>query len=197
VRIALYADDHIMVIDEKEHPEWKSFEVRSRLYKELGCTLAPDKDFVSNTLEGHTFLGLTAKWSTRFMKYVPHFDVNKAYNSLAKYEKRYGIDQVYDRAYTLLHLVCFDDLAFKNIQGFLFYLKTQYSSLLPGRVVPNRTQCYAYWLGHESAAGGDKKADGPNEKEITRAIEGWTTYVEAVRCETFGPFREESPEESS
>lgn len=188
IRIALYADDHVMAINEKAHPEWKSFETRSKIYAALGATLTREKDFVSNSFEGHTFLGLTARWSESFRQYVPHFDTLKAYNSLGKYEKSFSPTQLFERAYTLAHLVSFDDKAFKIIQGYMSFLKTQYLTLAT-KQVPSQAQCHAYWLGYESVAGGELNGpsliyipNGENTEEIETTACGWTTDTQAIRC---------------
>lgn len=71
----LLGDDHIAGIT---NPTLGSYEVRARLYKAMNSDLSLEKDYVSNTVDGHTFLGFKAVFSSKYGRYVPVFDMTKA-----------------------------------------------------------------------------------------------------------------------
>lgn len=147
INIALYADDHIIACNGAL--DFSSFDLRQAEYRKLGCDLDKEKDFVSKTFENHTFLGLTMKWHATLKTFVPHFSGIKALNTLEKYEKNYTVDQVFDRAITILLLVSFDDETYSVVKGFLNYLQDKFPSELFHRKIPSLMSCHAYWLCQE------------------------------------------------
>ena len=72
----LMADDHIGATDCLDM-RVLGFEFRRDCYAKFGITLKPEADLVSDTLEGHTFLGFKAHWSTYYHCWVPVFNTRR------------------------------------------------------------------------------------------------------------------------
>lgn len=165
--IALYADDHIFVANKGDRI--LSYDARLSCYQKFGAFLNKEKDLVLPSFEGHTFLGLTAKWSDEYGCFVPLFDALKAKNSLAKYESNYTPVQRFERAVVLMLLVTFHDRDFDNFQGFCYFLKKKYNYHLKDRIVPSKRACVNFWLGRESSS----------------EILGYSSLLESVLCGRF------------
>lgn len=157
INIALYADDHLIACE--SGIGFSLYEERVAEYRKYGCDLDKAKDFVSKTFEGHTFLGLTMKFNQMYKCYVPHFSGLKALNTLEKYEKNYSVDQIFDRAVTILLLVSFDEEMYRIVRDYLRYLQDQLPTELFHRKIPSLNSCRSFWLCHEGSGGldGDKK----------------------------------------
>lgn len=69
------ADDHIFGTADEEIA---SYDVRKDFYARFGISLTKDKDLVTQTCEGHTFLGFTAHRHGVYEKWVPVFNLDKA-----------------------------------------------------------------------------------------------------------------------
>lgn len=179
VNMAIYADDHVICAEAELN--LKPYERRATEYARAGCSLAKDKDFTSKDFEGHTFLGLTARWSKQYNCYVPYFSKTRAFCSLAQYEKIYTIKQVFDRASVLLLLTSFDDECFEVIRNFMKELKTRYAGMLLGRRTPTIGICRAFWLCRE--VGG---SDG--DKNLDSCVKEWLPKI--LKSERFCPPRQ-------
>lgn len=149
VNIALYADDHVICAEKSLN--FGSFPLRRAEYNSLGCDLSPEKDLVTSDFEGHTFLGLTARWHPDLKLFVPTFSRVRALNTLSKYESRYSIEQVFDRASVILYLTCFDDLTFSQVYAYCEYLRMQYPVQLSFRKLISRNACQSFWLCREQS----------------------------------------------
>lgn len=77
----LLGDDHIFGTNNNK---LAPFETRRKVYKLMGSDLSPDKDVVSHSVEGHTFLGFTAHFCTKRGRYVPVYNMQKALCSALK-----------------------------------------------------------------------------------------------------------------
>jgi len=77
----LLGDDHIAGVT---NPKLCPFEVRARLYKAMNSDLSLEKDYVSNNVEGHTFLGFKARMCPTRKRFVPVYDMTKALCSALK-----------------------------------------------------------------------------------------------------------------
>ncbi len=147
VYLALYADDHVFSVDKglNFHP----FEVRKPIYEEFGVVLDPDKDLVSSDLEGHTFLGLKAKWNPQYRKYVPIFDANKAINVLMKNEtKQVDVVALWSRAYSIAFLTCYDNQTHELARAYLHYLRKT-EPILRDKYLPTQEGFRAHWHSKE------------------------------------------------
>jgi hypothetical protein len=71
----LAADDHLFGTND---PEIANFEARREHYAKFGVTLTQEKDLVTESVEGHTFLGFTAHKNPQTESYVPVFNFDKA-----------------------------------------------------------------------------------------------------------------------
>lgn len=71
----LAADDHIFGTNDAEIA---NFENRRSFYARFNVALSPEKDVISSSPEGHTFLGFTAHKHPQTMKWVPVFNLDKA-----------------------------------------------------------------------------------------------------------------------
>jgi len=160
INLAIYADDHLIVAEKSL--KFGEFEPRQMGYKKHGCDLSREKDLVTDTFEGHTFLGLTATWNEQLKTYVPKFSALKTLNTLEKYECSYTIEQVFDRAVTLLLLVSFDFDTFKVVEDYLDYLQDKYPLQLAHRKIPTLGGCHSFWLCQEGS-----DIEVPNPVSIT------------------------------
>lgn len=167
VNIAIYADDHIIVSEKSLG--FGDFKRRQSGYRELGCDLSPEKDLVTDSFEGHTFLGLTARWDPILKTYVPNFSALKALNTLGKYEKTYNVSQVFDRVTTLLLLVAFDNDLFDVVYDYAHFLQDKYPFELSCKKIPTAPMCHAFWLCYE-ANQPEVKVQSDNAKDFIFAL---------------------------
>ncbi len=70
----LMSDDHIAG---SQTDSFIAFEFRRDCYARFGITLKPEADFVSRSMEGHTFLGFKATWSDEYGTWVPVFNIDR------------------------------------------------------------------------------------------------------------------------
>jgi len=123
VYLALYADDHIFSVDQDLgfHP----YEVRQPLYAEFGVGLDKAKDLVTDDPDGHTFLGMKARWDPKHENYVPIFDPFKATNVMMKNEsQKVDVSAIWSRCYSIALLTCYDENMYDLCRSYLTYLKT-------------------------------------------------------------------------
>jgi hypothetical protein len=148
VDLALYADDHIMTLSGLKVP-LHLLEMRFNHYAKFGLILDREKDFVSSTFEGHTFLGMTLKRVRGSL--LPCYDELKAYNSLAKSDGNLTPEQKFAKATSIAYLVCFTPL-FDTVYKYCLFLQNTYPSL---RIFHNvsRREARAFWLGKETYLG--------------------------------------------
>jgi hypothetical protein len=71
----LAADDHLFGTND---PEIADFENRREFYARFNVTLSSEKDVVSDSPQGHTFLGFTAYEDPHSKKWLPVFNLDKA-----------------------------------------------------------------------------------------------------------------------
>jgi len=71
----LLGDDHIFGTN---NHKLSSFTKRREIYKRMGSDLSEEKDVVSHSIEGHTFLGFTAQFDPKRGRYVPVYNIQKA-----------------------------------------------------------------------------------------------------------------------
>lgn len=191
MRIALYADDHLFTVDPKLGLD--KFEVRKLYYGFCGFDLDPSKDFVSNSPEGHTFLGLTAKWDNRFQAYVPHFSELKAINSLHKSRKGVKTIEYYQKILSICILCAFTDL-FDLIFEWAVKYRSMYPSALRAYPLFPKNLCQNFWLNRESGVDrevvlkltfqsckelGVDLIHGPSE--ALGRIEGWKNHSDSIQ----------------
>jgi len=77
----LLGDDHIFGTNTEEIA---NFENRRLVYDGMGSELNKEKDLVSNSVLGHTFLGFTAQYDAKYGRIVPVFNIEKALCSALK-----------------------------------------------------------------------------------------------------------------
>lgn len=143
VILYLYADDHILSIN-KKFSLFSDFTVREQLYQQCGILLSKEKDFVSDSALGHTFLGFKAKEVGDLL--VPVYDRTRALCALLKREKDYTLEDEIERASSIALLTCFDNETFRYVNRYVAYLIT-----LLGRPYPvrDRGACLRIWLSKE------------------------------------------------
>lgn len=71
----LLGDDHIVGTN---NAKLADYEKRRALYLRMGSDLSKEKDVVSHSVEGHTFLGFTAHYCEKRKRYVPVYNMQKA-----------------------------------------------------------------------------------------------------------------------
>jgi len=146
INLALYADDHIFSV--QKNLGIHDFLNRSKVYEELGLKLDPNKDLVTETLAGHTFLGVMAVEKNG--SFIPYFNRVKLLNFLSKTEKqKFSVDQKFCRALSAGVLGSFDDECFPVIEGFLLDLKKKHP-ILRNKVVPSRSSFKRHWSSKEA-----------------------------------------------
>ncbi len=148
VRMAIYADDHLFTVSD-DRRAFCSFETRRTIYEHFGLILKLDDDKVSQTFEGHTFLGLTAK--NEYGKFVPTFKRERILNAVGKFPvgKRLDPVQRYERAMVYTLLATFDGPCFEVMQKFCVLLRGKYSEL-SHKILWSQDNCRAMWLGWEN-----------------------------------------------
>jgi hypothetical protein len=147
IYLSLYADDHIFSIDPKlnVHP----YEERQPYYDLFGVGLDKDKDFVSDSPEGHTFLGLKARWVPEYKNYVPIFDANKILNILGKQEsKRPDLEAVWCRAISVALASAYDPDTHNCVRSYLEFLRRS-EPHFSGKIVPSTDWFRAKWTNLE------------------------------------------------
>lgn len=167
INIALYADDHILCVE--KDLEFGDFQKRVGEYRRVGCDLSKEKDFVTSDFEGHTFLGLTARFNSELGAFVPFFSSVRALNTLSKYEKKFTTDQVFERASVVLYLCCFDTPTYLYIAKFLQFLRCKYPSILNRRKIPTQGSCQSFWLCQEGGGTDGDKSD-PSEECLNKLL---------------------------
>jgi len=157
IELAIYADDHIFSVDSTlvspvSGKNFGDYESRRLIYQQYGIVLAKDKDLVTDSLEGHTFLGLKIQWSTRYNRYVPIFDPFKAINSIQKQEKKsFTPDQKWTQALSLAHLCVFHEWSFSHLTRYLHFLREEHP-ILRQYQVPSQEYFENYWFCGEMEA---------------------------------------------
>lgn len=148
VKMAIYADDHVFTLTQ-ECESFCSFETRRRIYDTFGLILKLQDDFVSSSMEGHTFLGLTAQ--KHYGRWVPVFKRSRILNAIGRYAvgRPFTPEQKFDRASVFLLLSTFDRPAFDVIFKYLVKLRSKYS-VLREKLLWTHVMCVSMWLGFES-----------------------------------------------
>lgn len=168
IRLCIYADDHIFSVDPsiELHP----FEIRASIYKRLGVTLDAAKDLVSDTFEGHTFLGLTAKWDARYQCYVPHFNEAKALCTLYRNKSGLDVQQYYCKLLAIMLLTAFSPL-FPIIQEYAYRYYSKFRVILKDLPVLRASTCTNFWLCKEASLPNKVMGEVLKICEFTHAIE--------------------------
>lgn len=192
VRMAIYADDHVFTL-RPERSEFASFEVRKALYDHFGLILKLDDDLVTNSLEGHTFLGLTAR--KILGRYRPVFKRSRILNAVGKYAvgKPFTPAQKFDRAQVYMLLATFDLPTWEFLHSYCAHLKSKYFEL-HNVLLWNRRHCISLWSGDEIQSriqrqinldahvsfseGGRNKKDNMSSKSVKEFEAGKITKAE-------------------
>lgn len=142
--MAIYADDHIFTVKKQSSCGIEKFDVRSKVYTYLGLRLDPTKDKVDETLDGHTFLGLTARYHNG--KYYPQFNRDRALSALLRTEKLYTTQQKFERVMVLAILTVFDPQTFDEIQRFGLELKARHPVALSKNHCLSKKEAIRFWV---------------------------------------------------
>lgn len=158
-RFDIYADDHIWSVP-AQFAKWADFETRRAIYAKFGVTLSKEKDLVTNSVEGHTFLGPTARLQAG--TWVPVFPRDKALCAVFQMERDYPLDIQIGRVLSIMVNVCFDRPAFDILREYAFYLldickkvtfpddlDLGFMSLDWLRRIPSHSEVVKFWLGLE------------------------------------------------
>ena len=158
-RFDIYADDHVWSVPEK-FKKWADFDTRRKIYDEFGVKLSKEKDLVTHSIEGHTFLGPTARLIDG--TWCPVFNRDKALCAAFKMDHDFPVDIQVGRILSIMINVCFDRPAFDLLRDYAFYLlelcKTitfpddldlGFLSINWLKRVPSHTEVVDFWLGRE------------------------------------------------
>lgn len=98
-----YADDHLNRF--RKNDPMIPYEIRAKYYGECGISLSKDKDKISNTIIGHTFLGMEVRqWRGNF---VPYADSEKLFGGLTFPPKKFTLDVDFSRTVAYMMLATF------------------------------------------------------------------------------------------
>lgn len=174
-RFDLYADDHIWSIPEK-FKRFASFEVRKEIYALFGVELSREKDLVTSSPEGHTFLGPKAELQGH--SFVPVYNREKIMCAALHMEHKYPLDVQIGRIISLMLNCAFDRYAFEHLRSYAFYLFDRCHKItLPDDVdmdlplkwletIPSISEVRAFWMGYEDKRPKTKGCRTPGFKII-------------------------------
>lgn len=158
-RFDLYADDHGFSVTDPFR-KFSIFEVRAKIYSAFGLELSQAKDLVTQSVEGHTFLGPKAKIING--RIVPIYNRDKVMCSVLNMEHLYPPDVQLGRVLSIMLNCVFDTEVFEYLRGYCFHLlELSHGSItLPDelkvnresewlKTVPSRGQVESFWLGDE------------------------------------------------
>lgn len=109
----MLGDDHIAGTND---PEIADYEIRRAHYAKFGVTLTKEKDLVSNSPEGHTFLGFVCRLDELRHRWVPVYDYEKAMCSALKPGGRVSPGLRYVRL-AAFRVLCFFDPRYETIKA--------------------------------------------------------------------------------
>lgn len=158
-RIDLYADDHEFSVT-APFLRFADFDERFAFYKDLGLTLSKAKDLVTDSVEGHTFLG--PKATVIDGRIVPIYNRDKVLCSVLNMEHTYSTDVQIGRVISIMLNCVFDRPVFDYLRGYCYYLL----ELSHGKItlpedlaselraswlksIPSAGEVEAFWLGNE------------------------------------------------
>lgn len=157
-RLDLYSDDHIFSVPD-EFGRFASYEERAAVYILFGIELSREKDLVTRTPEGHTFLGPKAVLFRN--TWVPVYNRDKVLCAALKIEKHFSQPVLVGRLVSLLLNTPFDLEAFTLLREYAFWLYAKCGSIvlpvdsapdLPVKwlySVPSLGEVRAFWMGFE------------------------------------------------
>ena len=162
----LFSDDHIAGTNCEQITHYS---LRSSMYAECGIVLKQEADFVSNTPEGHTFLGFKARFSVTYGCYVPVFNVCRLLCMLVRPKKRLSKSEQFARINACRILAFFTpqrDLFSQLARDYWSVHHVEQNPYLPGSVewqeyadlcqVWTDSEVEALWLGYECSGDGLK-----------------------------------------
>lgn len=157
-RLDLYSDDHIFSCP-LEFDRFADYNQRAAMYALFGISLSKEKDLVTRSPEGHTFLGPKAVLYRD--QWVPVYNRDKVLCAALKMEKKFDQPVLVGRIISLLLNVPFDVEAFSLLREYAFDLYSKCGSIvlptdsapdLPVKwlySVPSLSEVRAFWMGFE------------------------------------------------
>ena len=100
--------------------KFAQFEVRRKFYGDLHLRLSEKKDFVSQSAEGHNFLGPKATYQDG--RIVPIYPRDKALCSVLNMEHAYPLDIQIGRVLSVMSNVVFDRPLFDYLRSYVYHL---------------------------------------------------------------------------
>jgi DNA-binding XRE family transcriptional regulator len=170
MKFRAYADDHLNRF--KKGDPLESYETRAKYYAECGIMLSKDKDMVSDTIIGHTFLGMTVGLYKG--TFVPKADPEKILGGLTFPPKGFELDVDFSRTVAYMMLATFSDRKlFDEIREHAIQLQNQGAKfvsindtdvytieLSQLKYLPTYEDCVKFWTAFEEAGSGSPCFDG-------------------------------------
>lgn len=151
IKGGIYADDHLFSVHNSLDYSKFTFRERERWYRAGGVLLDPAKDFVSDKPEGHTFLGLKAVFSSRFGRYVPVYNRDKALCSALYPGKKMPLQVRFDRYVAIMGFLTFDEEYFDHMNSVCVQYAALNRAWLERPRVPTHYEWICFWLGLEGS----------------------------------------------
>lgn len=145
VELALYADDHLFTVTGLTAPI-HDFELRRNHYARFGLDLDAEKDVVSRSFDGHTFLGLTAENHNGVLH--PVYNWLKALNSLQKSDTQLDPEAKLSKSISFMLLLAYAP-QFDVVAKYARFLVRKYPYLEIFHI-PSHREAQNFWLRKEA-----------------------------------------------